>query len=129
MSRDKLLCPGTSRDKITFYFVHLLQIIARPVPWKPYCIYCATNNPISNRFDNWKFERPMVNRDCNPNGTFDCKSQGLIYFVDNDISWTLFFKRVGISWTFEDEFLWTFLVTFRGHFCPRNVTCLSQYTY
>ena len=51
------------------------------------------------------------------------KIKGWRHFVDNDISWTLFIKMGDISWTFfEGDFPWTFLVTSRGHFCPRNVT-------
>ena len=42
---------------------------------------------------------------------------GLRHFVDNDISWTLFFKMSDFSWTFsKGDFSWTLLVTSRGQF-------------
>jgi hypothetical protein len=43
--------------------------------------------------------------------------KGWRHFVDNDISWTLFFKMGDFSWTFwKGDFSWTLLVTSRGHF-------------
>ena len=42
---------------------------------------------------------------------------GWRHFVDNDISWTLFFKMGDFSWTFsKGNFSWTLLVTSRGNF-------------
>ena len=42
---------------------------------------------------------------------------GWRHFVDNDISWTLFFKMGDFSWTFsKGDFSWTLLVTSRGQF-------------
>ena len=42
---------------------------------------------------------------------------GWRHFVDNDISWTLFFKVGDFSWTFpKGDFSWTLLVTSRGQF-------------
>ena len=44
-------------------------------------------------------------------------SAGWRHFVDNDISWTLFFKVGDFSWTFpKGDFSWTLLVTSRGQF-------------
>ena len=43
--------------------------------------------------------------------------KGWRHFVDNDISWTLFFKMGDFSWTFsKGDFSWTLLVTSRGQF-------------
>ena len=43
--------------------------------------------------------------------------QGWRHFVDNDISWTLFFKMGDFWWTFsKGDFSWTLLVTSRGQF-------------
>ena len=42
---------------------------------------------------------------------------GWRHFVDNDISWTVFFKMGDFSWTFSNgDFSWTLLVTSRGQF-------------
>ena len=42
---------------------------------------------------------------------------GWRHFMDNDISWTLFFKMGDFSWTFpKGDFSWTLLVTSRGQF-------------
>ena len=44
-------------------------------------------------------------------------AMGWRHFVDNDISWTLFFKMGDFSWTFpKGDFSWTLLVTSRGQF-------------
>ena len=44
-------------------------------------------------------------------------NEGWRHFVDNDISWTLFFKMGDFSWTFpKGDFSWTLLVTSRGQF-------------
>ena len=43
--------------------------------------------------------------------------EGWRHFVDNDISWTLFFKMGDFSWTFsKGDVSWTLLVTSRGQF-------------
>ena len=43
--------------------------------------------------------------------------RGWRHFVDNDISWTLFFKKGDFSWTFpKGDFSWTLLATSRGQF-------------
>ena len=43
------------------------------------------------------------------------------HFVDNDISWTLFFKMGDFQWTFsKGDFSWTLLVTSRGQFQLRE---------
>ena len=50
-----------------------------------------------------------------------CANMGWRHFVDNDISWTLFFKMGDFSWTFpKGDFSWTLLMTSRGQFCPRE---------
>ena len=42
---------------------------------------------------------------------------GWRHFVDNDISWTLFFKMGDFSWTLsKGDFSWTLLVTSCGQF-------------
>ena len=49
--------------------------------------------------------------------TWFCRDAGWRHFVDNDISWTLFFKMGDFSWTFsKGDFLWTLLVTSHGQF-------------
>ena len=45
------------------------------------------------------------------------EKMGWRHFVDNDISWTVFFKMGDFSWTFsKGDFSWTLLVTSRGQF-------------
>ena len=47
----------------------------------------------------------------------ECLMMGWRHFVDNEISWTLFFKMGDFSWTFsKGDFSWTLLVTSRGQF-------------
>ena len=46
---------------------------------------------------------------------------GWRHSVDNDISWTLFFKMGDFLWTFsKGDFLWTLLVTSHGQFQLRE---------
>ena len=47
--------------------------------------------------------------------------------MDNEFSWTLFFKMTEFKWTFsEGEFSWTLLVNSHGHFCPREFGFLGD---
>ena len=42
----------------------------------------------------------------------ECLMMGWRHFVDNEISWTLFFKMGDFSWTFpKGDISWTILVT------------------
>ena len=52
------------------------------------------------------------------------------HFVDNDISWTLFFKMGDFSWTLSRvTSCGHFLVTSHGRFCPREVLFLGEFSW
>ena len=62
----------------------------------------------SQKFKSFLFRHVNINH---------CFFMGWRHFVDNDISWTLFFKVGDFSWTFpKGDFSWTLLVTSRGLF-------------
>ena len=55
---------------------------------------------------------------------------GWRHFVDNDISWTLFFNMGDFSWTLsKGDFSWTLLATSRGRKCPRNIIFFGDFSW
>ena len=81
-----------------------------PVEVVVLCIIATISRPLIRVFEIARFKIQIPKHQRGP-------KTGWRHFVDNDISWTLFFKMGDFSWTFsKGDFSWTILVTSRGQF-------------